>query len=348
MPTGAGDPSTTTLPRVASGSDAPDWNYVPFEVSCARCGNDLRGLTEPACPTCGFEFDWDEAVPIEQLTCSTCDYRLYGLTNNRCPECGEEFTWEDALDRHARQRKPLFENRWRDETLRSFVRTWRWTLWPPKIWRFVDLHDPPRLRALVAFVLIMHAAFYLCASLLVTVEIMLAGGLGIGATASFGALVQNFAARLVEAMSGRFGVEEAFWLFACWTVCTLLALLVFQQSMRRSKVKAGHVLRVAVFATQAIPILVLLVVHGLLISESVGWIRGVPGDAYPLFFVLLFAIWSIRRAYRDYLRIPHSLAVAIASQLMAGMGAICLIGVVLGQRDAASIVLSLMRALGVS
>ena len=82
----------------------PDWDLVPFEVGCARCGRDLRGLAESKCPACDLEFEWSDAVPIDQLTCRHCGYHLYGLRETRCPECGNRFTWERVLDEFRRRK----------------------------------------------------------------------------------------------------------------------------------------------------------------------------------------------------------------------------------------------------
>ena len=76
--------SQNTAPEITG----PNWDLVPFDVGCARCGHDLRSLTEPVCPQCKLEFDWAEAVPIESLVCDQCGYHLYGLSKTRCPECG--------------------------------------------------------------------------------------------------------------------------------------------------------------------------------------------------------------------------------------------------------------------
>ena len=44
-----------------------------------------------------------------------------------------------------------------------------------------------------------------------------------------------------------------------------------------------------------------------------------PAQAALMFCLFLFTIWSLRCAYRHYIRMPHSLAVAVLSQLMAVM-----------------------------
>ena len=116
-----------------SASEAPDWTMVPFDVGCARCGHDLGGLTDPVCPQFELEFDWADAVPIEQLTCAQCGYRLDGLSETRCPECGEPFTWAEALTDYHRRRKPLFEYQWRTRPIRSLLCTWILAIRPGRL-----------------------------------------------------------------------------------------------------------------------------------------------------------------------------------------------------------------------
>ncbi|MCH8243366.1 MAG: hypothetical protein IH897_12275, partial [Planctomycetes bacterium] len=131
-------PETTTV-------HAPNWDLVPFDVPCPRCGHDLRGQTEPVCPACKLEFDWSVAVPIEELTCEKCHYHLFGLAETRCPECGERFTWKKALAAYERRRHLLFEYRWRDQPFRSLIRTAYLTLRPRLLWRQLDMHDRPQI-----------------------------------------------------------------------------------------------------------------------------------------------------------------------------------------------------------
>ena len=66
-------PETSTV-------QAPNWDLVPFDVACARCGHDLRGLTDPVCPACKLEFDWSVAVPIEHLIKCAAFYATFPNT----------------------------------------------------------------------------------------------------------------------------------------------------------------------------------------------------------------------------------------------------------------------------
>ena len=97
---------TSSWPK-APAAPAPEWDLVPFDVACARCGHDLRGLSVPKCSGCGLEFDWSEVVPIEHLRCLHCGYHLCGLKENRCPECGQKFDPTRPPDPMAPPLRPI-------------------------------------------------------------------------------------------------------------------------------------------------------------------------------------------------------------------------------------------------
>jgi hypothetical protein len=72
-------------------------------------------------------------VQAENVRCPLCDYDLRGLTEPRCPECGYQFAWADLTD-PARQLHPyLFEHHPR-HNLRSFVRTMARAMRPRRFW----------------------------------------------------------------------------------------------------------------------------------------------------------------------------------------------------------------------
>jgi len=300
-----------------------DWNTVPFPVACARCGQDLRGLSEPRCPACSLEFDWADAVPLEHLTCAVCGYHLYGLQQTRCPECGRDFKWEEALDRYRRRRKDLFEYRWRDSPVRSFLRTWWRSLRPSKFWRSIDVHDPPGAGPLLIFSFGPLLVALLIAVLLTAWNISLWNtypGMG------WAARLRVFVAALdLPPLPAVLGVMA-------WVLAGFASLLVLRQSMARCRVRTAHVLRACAYA---LPVAIPFAVAGLGLAVCVeswliitttwpptGWLREVRTFAMvagfgAVGFLPLFATWSLARAYRSYIRMPHAMGVAIASQLIA-------------------------------
>lgn len=300
----------------------PDWNVVPFEVGCARCGHDLRGLTEPKCPACGLEFDWSEAVPIEQLICRHCGYHLYGLTETRCPECGGLFTWAEVLDDYHRKRKPLFEYHWRDRPFRSLVYTWWLALRPRKLWRFIDIHDRPRVGLLLVILVVATIALTVVGIVASFIEVAIAYWRFAREMAARGRSVPSFGGMLPEvarlAWNNRLLYEFAQFV-GVWSIFTFASLLVFQQSLRRCRVRIAHVFRVCVYAVVGVAPL----------AAAVFFTTGAVLRGFDIFrfqtqfatvalaLVLGFGARSVGQGYRRYIRMPHSIGVVIAAQVMA-------------------------------
>ncbi len=318
----------------APGSPAPDWDLVPFDVGCARCGQDLRGLTEPVCPACELEFDWATAVPIEELTCRECDYHLFGLKDARCPECGTEFTWSEVLVDYHRRRKPLFEYRWRSQPIRSLGASWGLALRPWTLWRKVDLHDPPAVKPLAALAAIAAVVFALIvpgialatASGLARLSELIAASGGI----SPGSL---WAPELTLALPWVCFTEEHAAIvahFGVWIAASFAALLVFQQSMAHCRVRTAHVFRVCVYALLAVPVgetLLILLMFTIDLGGTIfGWRwpmwLSIVLSCVMLAVVLSTFLWvfmSIALGYRLYLRMSHAWYVAFAAQIIAGL-----------------------------
>jgi hypothetical protein len=49
-----------TGPSAAIPAAAPDWAAQREDLLCPLCEYNLRGLTDPRCPECGYRFDWDQ------------------------------------------------------------------------------------------------------------------------------------------------------------------------------------------------------------------------------------------------------------------------------------------------
>ena len=338
---------TTDDPTLANPA-GPDWDLVPFDVPCARCGHDLRGLTDPVCPACKLEFDWSVAVPIDKLTCKKCDYHLFGLTETRCPECGTRFTWTEALDAYRRRQKPLFEYRWRESPVRSLIRTWIMALRPKRFWSRLDIHDPPQVRPLVVMATITLFIFAVTLSVCIGIESWLWSAQAwmwarIGAAASL--------AELPSAIITAFGTRDFYTTLVAstvWMILSPVALLVFQQSMRLCKIRASHLIRVGVYS--ALLILPGIAVIGLLpplLQTQRLFSRFLDITLFLAAFVLAYVIWSIRCAYVHYLRMPHAAAVAITSQAMAVLGTFGLCSFIFDSALVGSLLLRLGRLIGI-
>lgn len=301
-------------------SPAPNWELVHFAASCARCGRDLRGRSDANCPACGLKFDWAEAVPLERLTCQECGYHLCGLHEPRCPECGRAFTWEEALQHYHSRRKPLFENRWRDRPIRSLLRTWWLTLRPWRLWRTIDLHDPPRLIPLATYALL---CLFLVLMFAVSIQIA-------------SELVPSWQTNRVLSARGRrtWSIWASIWpqtrfvierqllpgigrVLVSWAAFSFLALLVFRQSMRLCRVRTAHVFRVWVYSVVAtMPWMAGIFLLGAALSGQGSLLAPKPSAA-AFVATVGYATLGLAFGYGWYVRMRHSVFVAVASQVVA-------------------------------
>jgi len=353
MPTLADAAASELAPKRAS--TPPDWGRVHFPLGCARCGHDLRGLSDPQCPACGLDFDWHDAAPLEELTCRTCGYHLFGLSEARCPECGEGFVWSERLDDHRRRSKPLFEYhyRWRDRPIRTLIRNWRLAMRPWKLWRTIDIHDPPSTRGLLYLLAVFVAVFVFCFQILAVLTNFVyllvwwfapQGRAGLPVWWGVGRMRLSDYAEVVLGGYGQLPGSRTSWtsapwalgfgwwyasylvVLAAWAVAGFGALLLLRQSMAQCRVRNGHVLRALVYsmlplapAQIAWGLALFLIDLGRLLTpgfNSLWHFAGPLLQAAPM-LVVPWTVMSIALAYRLYIQMRHAWAVAITTQGIA-------------------------------
>jgi hypothetical protein len=334
MPTGGGTalaPEASTAAAVARyvegpgssrvTSDAPDWSLVHFDVGCARCGHDLRGRSEPVCPACSLEFDWSQAVPLEELICAHCGYHLYGLSENRCPECGESFTWEAALADYHLRCKPWFEYQWTKTPIRSFARAVSFAVRPRRLWSEMSIHDPPRLNGLLVLWL-MSAAFLV--------------GVPVIQTVLFSWIIGVLWARqrwitFFDSANPAFGMRYVLFglvMLGVLTLVILLTLLSMRWSLAKCKVRSPHVLRVCVYLAPLLCLMPGVLFVFLFLYDLNNMYDLLPyhfaSSLLSLIILTLMFVWagwatsSLALAYRQYIKMPHAWGVAVAA-IVAGV-----------------------------
>ncbi len=340
-------PSNSNAQGSALAGSPPDWNLVHFDVACARCGHDLRGRGEPKCPGCQLEFDWSAAVPLEKLTCAKCDYHLYGLGEARCPECGVGFDWNEALLDYRRKQKPLFEYRWREEPFRSLIRTWWRALRPGKFWREFDIHDPPQVKPLLVAPLLTPILAVMICWTAVPIGEWAVDWYRYSANAGLGFNLSQFS-MYWQASTSLSSLWMGGVLVAVWLVSSLATLLILRQSMRRSRIRSTHALRAWAYSTCGLilPGLAAFLTYRLILYMLDRWsLPNIDIAAMIIVSVLIHSVWSLRCAYRHYLRMPHSLAIAVVAQAVAMLVSI-VVCVLSGHRGFTQLVLALLRVLG--
>jgi hypothetical protein len=113
-----------------------------------------------------------------------------------------------------------------------------------------------------------------------------------------------------------------------WPWLTALALLVFRQTMRKTRIHSAHVVRCAVYSSDSTVLILPLLIGWFTIRPGMETVRfsdrfNLLVDGYSLFPVAAMMIsvlaYRLGNAYRQYLRFPHPFTVAIASQLIVAL-----------------------------
>jgi hypothetical protein len=312
-----------------------------------------------------------------ELTCPLCDYNLRGLSEPRCPECGFKFQWRELLD--TSKHPYLFEHH-RHRRAWSFFRTLSGGLLPRRFWRKLrPSHEINRRRLIQYWMLAVGLLIFLPILLFATVTwrsvwaiqaqrqaqvVFLQANANnpfvkqaIARAGSIQAFVDNlypaaFSRRFFAEVwslfwnGGNYGVPRNWalspfgfmWLgrfhgigfvvptlvtLLLWPWVTFLTLMIFLVSMHKAHVRPLHVLRCAIYSSDAAWLAVFLI-------PFLGEEMPVPsrihlelaighGRMMQLMVAVLFALlvsYRLAAAYRLYLRFPHAISVAITSQFI--------------------------------
>ena len=279
----------TTVPATAAIESAPDWDAIGTDVVCPLCAYNLRGLTEPRCPECGYRFEWRELLePQTQL---------------------QEYLFESRPERNV----------W------SFFRTITADLRPARFWNSLSPTQRPSAKRLVLYWVIAAVP----AVVMVVVHTALAPARWTEPTWSKNTLTGTISDLVIGLFNDQSyayyppvqHAVAALLLLAClaWPWLTLAALLVFRQSMRQAKINRVHVLRCVAYSADVVFWIGWASTAMLLnrlrdatgfSNESTGW-----------FFVALPALlgwmsWRLVVAYRRYLRFDRPAATVLSAQVI--------------------------------
>jgi hypothetical protein len=268
--------------------------------------------------------------------CPLCGYNLRGLTEPRCPECGYQFAWLDLLDPRRREHPFLFEHHPK-RPVWSFVKTLAGGLRPKAFWTGLNPRMPSRpLRLALYWVVCM-------ASLALGAAGWFAAAWADQQRSDLGGYRQVFHVSSLPRYSWRStrdvgletilrGLLRASAGCALWCLATLLALLIFQASMRRAKVRLIHIVRCVVYSLDLIawagPMLLLAGLLDAAFVLSGVWL-GPSYLAHAGMLLLLaapvVACFRLARGYRHYLGFRHAAGVAVAVQVIVVLLAVVLL-----------------------
>ena len=297
------------------------------------------------------------AADAEPVVCPLCDYDLRGLVEPRCPECGYAFDWNDLRDPARRLHKYLFEHH-PERNVRSFLRTMLGGLLPRRFWGGLLPSQPSRPRRLFVYALVIVISAILPAaavalhvvhdewSQLAANRRMLAVTLAKpGIVALYGkamnrpsATTQQILDQVAPApsISGALRNAAARQVFTrvllaqgallLWPAFSFAALMIFQISMRRARVRPVHFVRCIVYCADALlwaNLLLTILVAGFTLRQIlIGGTTRLPDhlEAYGIAAscafgaALLAFVYRMIVALRKYVRFDHPIATVLASQ----------------------------------
>jgi hypothetical protein len=266
-----------------------------------------------------------------EITCPLCEYNLRGLTEPRCPECGHQFEWETLTDPRNAEHPFLYEHgktrrlRRGLQTLRESLVCWRfWEKVPPtvqvRVWRLISYW----LRfTLVPFI------FWWTAEIGVRLYAFSQQYSRLSARNS--TFLSSYPSRW-SYLSTRFpyagwSLGETILLLILWPWITLAVFRIFGATFRQNKIRWRHVARIVVYSGDVlwmmlVPLIILSIYSDLLGRSSrflwglfwVGTKELLIGQAM-LFMTFVLAV-RLCVAARCYLAIPQAVTAAILTQVV--------------------------------
>jgi hypothetical protein len=282
-----------------------------------------------------------------------CDYDLRGQVEPRCPECGYRFVWDELRDPARRLHPYLFEHH-PENNVGALLRTFAGGMRPRRFWRVLYPTQPSDPRRLVIYWAVIASVWLVACAAYFGWTIFLVDAqnranrtvsvrwLGPNERAQ---IIQNYGSvqrwleisyptlpqfRLLGYVWNSYWMRPAMLTAFCivaWPWLTLAALMVFQVSMRRAKVKPIHVMRCVIYSADALVLLLLALAPSLLSNVVRGrwgtlFLSGmfeIRLTGYALLFAATVITYRLWIAYRFYLRFEHALATVLASQVMVGL-----------------------------
>lgn len=254
------------------------------------------------------------------VLCPLCEYNLRGLSQPRCPECGYHFDWPEVLDPVRRPHPRLFEHH-PERNLRSFFQTALDGLRPRKFWRSLNPAQPSSRRRLILY-WALCCALFLGVTALASVPIAIAErqqvvAMGFVAPAPISKVILD-ACFYWMAMSILLG-----FLAAVWPWVTMLALMIFQWSMRRARIRRIHVLRCCLYSFDGLWWLGLAPLAGGALAMLGAWQFDPETVASGFFLPIVVGGWKLRQAYTYYLRFDRPGWTVLASQVIVVLALLC-------------------------
>ena len=267
------------------------------------------------------------ATPVdeEHLLCPLCAYDLRGLTEPRCPECGYQFVWEELRDRRRNTHPYLFEHHPQNENW-SFSRTVIGGLNPIRFWKTLTPQMTPRPVRLVRYWLLCTLASAILAGAIFSAVNLVdrlypeqgfywySGPAPMPPMPPPRPVFADNIDRLSEVVYPLLLLSTV--IFG-WTLATHLALLIFQDTMARARILPFHVARCTYYSFDVG--IWMTIVAGIVLFwqfDAMTQTKAFIG-LWTIVGLQVFAMFKLWMAYRYYLQFQHAFWVVLSSQIIA-------------------------------
>lgn len=270
--------------------------------------------------------DWSHL--FEEICCPLCEYNLRGLSEPQCPECGYRFQWPDVLDPTRRSHPYLFEFHPK-KNFTSFWKTAFHGLRPLEFWNTLRagqrcVKGRLALYCMVVTLAVLFAFAGQVALLILRYNLNIRWWAGNGGYA----LPAPYSIQLPSWIWGEWGPLAV--IVLAWPWLTYLCLSIFQASMRRAKVKQVHVLRCVVYSSDVF-FWVALIAFIYSACQAVGTAFEPSGYGRMAFYASptvstlphwawtiagLIFVYRLIIAYWRYLRFRHAIATVFTTQII--------------------------------
>lgn len=297
----------------------------------------------PSAPPADAPPNWS-AYPDDVL-CPLCDYNLRGLTEPRCPECGYAFTWPALFAARRGTHPYLFEHHPRRNAW-SYLRTLRGNLLPNRFWTRLSAAHEVRVGRLVIYWVIALLAAILSVAIYVGPEFASQVRQYQRWRASYIAQLNSPQVKFPPGQTARqvaydwfppaytprgfhnvarstdHNLLPALALFTAWPWATWVILLLFRQSMRQARVRPVQILRCTLYSADAGAAalgvaLSIAVAAGLYAWLPQGMFPNLESGLLPMALAAcLVATYRLSVAYARYLRFRHPRSTVLATQVI--------------------------------
>lgn len=295
--------------------------------------------------------DW-EAIS-EEFHCPLCEYNLRGLTEPRCPECGYRFEWIDLFDLSRRPHPFLFEHH-PERNTRSFLRTLLASWQPRRFWQSLHPAQPFGRRRLVIYHFICLATVLVAGGAVAVTQAAAIARLNGGwratekmrlslpsAKVERQTIIRNYGSvqayldsyypddvsSVLVQRARAISAEDVIYpggVVVLWPVVSVATLMLFALSMRRSRIRGIHVVRCVVYSADLmvwmsfLPWFVLPLEYNVVMSRgfAISVLHSVWAALVLLLGLVLFTL-RLSAAYRHYLRFDRPYLTVMASQFVA-------------------------------